>query len=157
MDYVSPLSARQIMLDLPPITGISVACQAREESQRNGHQAASAKSRSKEPASASGAAAMVATPLPANSAAAKSEIIVARASGTTSVAQVRRVECMKANPPPTSIAAALTLASDCPTAPEASSSRSHYRGVARFWRRARPTSGPSARGPGVAGCCFVLG
>jgi hypothetical protein len=44
---------------------------------------------------------MVATPLPANSAAAKSEIIVARASGTTSVAQVWRVECMNAKPPPT--------------------------------------------------------
>ena len=38
MGYVSPLSARQIVLDLPPITGISVACQARDESQRNGHQ-----------------------------------------------------------------------------------------------------------------------
>ena len=40
---------------------------------------------------------MVATPLPANSAAAKSEITVARASGTTSVAQVWRVDYPEAN------------------------------------------------------------
>jgi hypothetical protein len=37
----------------------------------------------------------------------------------TSVAQVWSVECMKANPPPTSTAAMPTPVSDCPEAPEA--------------------------------------
>jgi hypothetical protein len=50
--------------------------------------AAVVKSSPKRPASANGAATVVATPLPANKAAAKSEITVARASDTTSVAQV---------------------------------------------------------------------
>src|SRR4051794_3154904 len=60
--------------------------------------AAVAKRNLKRPSSARGAAAAVATPLPANRAAANREIPVARASGTTSVAQVCSVECMKATP-----------------------------------------------------------
>ena len=85
-EKTSLLSARQIMLDLPSITGISVARQgSRRVPAERPQGRPEAKSRSKRTRLLQAAPQpMVATALPANSAAAKSEITVARASGTTS-------------------------------------------------------------------------